>query len=176
MFAPTHRRVFGQSLHHAADPSPAQVKRWLFPLHEIACAPFRMERAAAQEVWEPDTGGCPKLLFPKLDPPCCWRKLPLFDGEVVDPFDGDVVNPPFDVGVAWLEVDPTACPATTPLSIPNATIEPAISHCLHLPTNVSSSALDRRSRLGLACIRVSSFICGLCTTTLFTYLEHTVRR
>ena len=64
-----------------------------------------MERAADQEVWEPDTGGCPKLLFPKLVPPCCWRKLPIFDGEVVDPFDDDIVGPPFDAGVAWLEVD-----------------------------------------------------------------------
>ena len=146
------------------------------PMHEIACAPFRMERAADQEVWEPDTGDCPKLLFPKLVLPCCWRKLPIFDGEVVDPFDDDIVGPSFDAGVAWLEVDSTACPATTPLSIPNATIEPAISHCLHLPTIVCASALDRRGRLGLACIRVSSFLCDLCVTALSTYLEHMICR
>ncbi len=45
-----------------------------------------MERAVAQEVWEPDTGGCEGLVFPKPDPPC-WKKPPPEDGGFAGAFD-----------------------------------------------------------------------------------------
>src|SRR5450759_1915033 len=88
MFAPSRRRAFSQSLLHAGDVPPVRAKRWLFPSRESASEPYRMERAVAQEVWEPDTGGCEGLVFPKPDPPCCcWKKPPLEDGGATGAFD-----------------------------------------------------------------------------------------
>ena len=93
--------------------------------------------------------------FPKPKPPCCccWKEPPLGDGAFGEVGEFGEVAGGLDAGVGdWVEVVevlPTTCPATRPLSIPKATKEPAISHFLHVSTNASASALDRRGEADL---------------------------
>ncbi len=108
-----------------------------------------MELAWNQETLEPEAGGCEELLFPKPYPPpcCCWKKPPPVEGEVVE---GEVVEGVLDAGVAWFEVVPVTWPATRPVSIPKTTMEPAIRHFLHVCTNSSACALERRGETSAA--------------------------
>src|SRR5260370_14769715 len=103
-----------------------------------------MELAWNQETLEPETGGCEELLFPKPFPPpcCCWKKPP--------PVEGEVVEGVLDAGVAWFEVGPVTWPATRPVSIPKTTMEPAIRHFLHVCTNSSACAFERRGEASAA--------------------------